>query len=694
VAVLSVARWEKYRDALQPQFKLSPEEAVMQSLPNTAAFEERLLDAFGLRVKAALPESVRTRTSNVHNETGNAPTYTSDVTDTSTPGDISTLGFEPSPTGTTTASDLPVPSVTGGALGTDPLLKYWTALALWQEVQLVNRYVRDAAIDERFAPYLVRLQVTLLPRYRGAPYDAYTTISFFPGDFPQHDVFADALPPPTAVAAGNVSISIPTSMKDVQIVPLLVTDDLEAALQSRSVDQVRQFALALSAMVQGLGLGGDIQKVEEALRTGVSRDFNATFTIARVSHNTLRVRIGALQRVGVEAQVEYSMIPQTHNVTLLMLVPRNRAEKEAPAERMIRLVSSTAMVDAVSGEVLESRELEAPQERYKAAFESRRVPPPGKEDISILARCVAANDRDGFGEYIKKLGLPIHFIDSLWIDFAAGRDASQYCTAVMVVPSVRQPRVLDETQAPVLFDDGKGSMIAQIRGAADVDPAELVGTLNAVVTLLKTDAPTPANESIELSSTSISISEAGNQLQVTFPSLTALNRKPVDGKDVRLQLKALNKPLDAPGTALEDVFVGAAKSAGLKCTYVAKAIDKVGFDMAVRARVIDADPAGKGRVQVVFEGVPTKAEISLSLEGADIVSLTGQPASMIGKDAKGKLRIVSDGTLVIELENLHSIATVVITARDEKGTGKPATVVLPVAPLPGESGKSSDDGQH
>ena len=156
--------------------------------------------------------------------------------------------------GTPTAASLPGGgSVTGATLGQEPLLKFWTAAALYQEVQLLNRYVQDAAIPEGFTAYVVRLQVSLLPWARNEPYDAYADISFFRGDFCHENRIEE-----TPKCDGQ------TSQNEVRILPLLVTDDIEAALEARSYDRIRQLALALSAVFKGVGVKSNLGEYERA----------------------------------------------------------------------------------------------------------------------------------------------------------------------------------------------------------------------------------------------------------------------------------------------------------------------------------------------------------------------------------------------------------------------------------------------
>src|SRR6266481_5558802 len=74
-------------------------------------------------------------------------------------------------------------SVFGGGVKIDPMLRFWAAAALYQEVKLINRYVTDGAIADEYIPYVIRLQVSVMPRKRDLPYDAYSLISFFAGKF-------------------------------------------------------------------------------------------------------------------------------------------------------------------------------------------------------------------------------------------------------------------------------------------------------------------------------------------------------------------------------------------------------------------------------------------------------------------------------------------------------------------------------
>src|ERR1051325_6132042 len=56
VAVLATARWEKYRDALQPDFHLSSADAIAAAIPDTLYMQERVFDALGMKAKGHFVE--------------------------------------------------------------------------------------------------------------------------------------------------------------------------------------------------------------------------------------------------------------------------------------------------------------------------------------------------------------------------------------------------------------------------------------------------------------------------------------------------------------------------------------------------------------------------------------------------------------------------------------------------------------
>ncbi len=182
VSILSVARWEDVQDALQPTFDLRAADALREVVPTTQQLEKKVLEALQVALEVAPPLTSTTISRTSGTQTGAPDTFTSTRTEERGPGDVAAIARDPSLAAGRLASGLDgIPDALGFQPALDPLLKYSAATALYQEVQLLNRYVRHAARMRGFVPYVVRLQVTLLPRARNEPYDAYTSLAFFAG---------------------------------------------------------------------------------------------------------------------------------------------------------------------------------------------------------------------------------------------------------------------------------------------------------------------------------------------------------------------------------------------------------------------------------------------------------------------------------------------------------------------------------
>jgi len=285
IAVLACDEWEDYRDALQPKFTFDEQKAISEAIPKTLAIEEQFIDVLNAALRVNLPLTSTTVTDTTTSETGKKTTSTKTKTDETKPGELPTIssGDLPASKGST-----PKPGdLLKDGPGTDPFLKYLAATAIYQEVQLLNKYVKSAAERKGYKPYIVRLQVTCLPQARNEPYDAYVNLSFFSGPFsesnppPPHpsdkpsppmtnagstQPAKDTIPPvPTPVPVGTPAANTPSPEKSPLVVPLLVTDNLESAMHSRSVDVIRQYALALTALIHGVGVGADMQSFSEQL---------------------------------------------------------------------------------------------------------------------------------------------------------------------------------------------------------------------------------------------------------------------------------------------------------------------------------------------------------------------------------------------------------------------------------------------
>jgi hypothetical protein len=199
VTVLAVAPWSHYVDALSPRFSMTADEAVGRVVRDTRQSFESSQSSVSTGVSATEKPS-----------TYGAPTG---------PDAIKASNFTALP---------------DRLKGPDAMMEVWTANSLYQEVQILNRVLRDAVIPTGFRPYLVRLQVSLMPRRRHQPYDAYTTLPFFaPEAAPSGAVARREVAPPSVSLRDAGTTGSPGGTGPV-VLPLLVTDNLESSLVSRS----------------------------------------------------------------------------------------------------------------------------------------------------------------------------------------------------------------------------------------------------------------------------------------------------------------------------------------------------------------------------------------------------------------------------------------------------------------------------
>ena len=182
ISATLVAHWDDYVSVLAPKFELkSGDEALKKVIPQTMAMEEKVLRMFGAsvgisardyeitRVDAAKSASeddtasgTITSDEDEEEEAEQADEEEADGDDEEADADDEAAGSaeseEDGASSRPSARDLPGLTDEQLEVGQDPMLQYLAATALYQEVQLLNRYVQDAALRRDYQPYVVRLR--------------------------------------------------------------------------------------------------------------------------------------------------------------------------------------------------------------------------------------------------------------------------------------------------------------------------------------------------------------------------------------------------------------------------------------------------------------------------------------------------------------------------------------------------------
>ena len=316
VSVLAVDDWDRYVDNLQPDFSITADQALAQVVPQTREFEQSVERATSAQLEAAIEGEIPEKR---------------ETDDEAIPAVMSGSVSAP-------AIELVEPPKLDGAVEVEPFTRYSAATALFQEIQLLAGYLQSAAVQEGYDPYIIRMQVALMPYARNQPYDTYVNISFTPTCSNEED---------------RCKIE-----KAVKVLPLLVTENLESSLENRRFSGVTEFAAAVSALASanlikvraGIGWRTKLERIQAAL----GNDLNSLLMVTSPSAETLRIRFGAMN----QGSARQAMVPRTHNVTFLMLVPQSAIppDREIP-RRSVSYVAQAEFVHVRTGKALPASSL-------------------------------------------------------------------------------------------------------------------------------------------------------------------------------------------------------------------------------------------------------------------------------------------------------------------------------------------------
>ena len=336
VAVVMVSQWEDQAEDLAPEFSLTAKQALDQVLPETATYSSALGRSLSGKIGISLDLP------------GASPQPT---------------GAAPDAGAGVAASSLVHP------LGVDPMMKYAAATALFQEVQLLSRYVANAAMRRNFVPYLVRFQVATLPLGR------------------DNDV--DVL----------VSLQLP---KEFYVVPILLSDDLERTYVENAFQQINALSVGLGVVGKAVGFDAEMAAKFSAARNAMGEALNSLFLVTISDPHTLVVRRGA-QNSGSRRTLQ----PRSHFLSALVLVPKENAtnyEDLAPMDDKV----TNARLDYVKAESAEEVAAKAAVLEKVTRARQRRYDEMGLQKVTVKPRV----------EYFNSTGAQVDTRDEPPLEFA------------------------------------------------------------------------------------------------------------------------------------------------------------------------------------------------------------------------------------------------------------------------------------
>jgi hypothetical protein len=300
-------RWEAIANSLQEvQFKLGQAELLNEAITTTSTANTSYQDTLVASLSAVLAGTATSLTSTRQVDASGMETSTSNSTRTrETPA-------APGYYNITIAAPEAQSISSGAATGISAQLKLRAAAALAEEVAIINKRVTSVPMRPMYRAYFISLQLSMQPQRHGLPYDTSILLRFS-----IDGAHAAGAPGP-------------------HVIPLLVTDSFEGTRESDLATVVRQLGVGLKGSNGILGASANLERTLASIEQSEILRPNSLFSIGKVDDAAVRVRLGA-NRFGTT----YEMIPRTHNVSLIVLVPTEATRGPASTIRVSTEVDFT-----------------------------------------------------------------------------------------------------------------------------------------------------------------------------------------------------------------------------------------------------------------------------------------------------------------------------------------------------------------
>jgi hypothetical protein len=303
VNVISVARWEDVAASLTPNFNLTADDAQKAvGLPGRNESENitsklsgsLTFSGIGAAASSGAPiaQSGKSKKTTSSSSGGKASASAEASPDASAkPSAASTSAQGGGPTDSANAG--PTPAI-------DAMSRYQLAAALYQEVQLLNTYVKSVARTKDATPYLVSLDVSIFPSTPKAALNALVITSFVGINQDEHATTDFAWAP--------------------DVLPVILSEDIETNVHQRQIEDALLLSLTASGTYGPASGTANITRTLDRIAHLSGLDVNTLQLVSSSGKSSLIVRFGAAYGV----KTEYSLYPQTRRIHCLVLVPNDR----------------------------------------------------------------------------------------------------------------------------------------------------------------------------------------------------------------------------------------------------------------------------------------------------------------------------------------------------------------------------------
>jgi hypothetical protein len=309
LSATSTMRWDDVVDDLRPEFN-SPSayahwDAVLPAIQGDYSSQRRGVSVQG---RAAYTDELTSYTRTTEqpagaaapttttreNETRQAPSVTNDQIDdpVSAPAQGVFGSWEPT-------------NPNNNTLAVNPQLRAQAAVALHQELVMLDHYLDEAYNPCLYQAWLVRTRLVVTPYARNQPYDIYTRLTTnVTNDYGQN----------------------------VRVLPLLVTDNFERSDTRRYEQAVTQLQANLTGLSSLIAAGVGFNSYLNSLNALLGSQYNNTLTVSQPDNASLLVRLGA----SFSPTSRYEMQSRSYDITYLVLLPREGVLPDEEAQSASR----------------------------------------------------------------------------------------------------------------------------------------------------------------------------------------------------------------------------------------------------------------------------------------------------------------------------------------------------------------------
>ncbi|MEO0975487.1 MAG: hypothetical protein AAFX85_20545, partial [Pseudomonadota bacterium] len=337
----------------------------------------------------------------------------------------------------------------------------------------------------------------------------------------------------------------------------------------------------------------------ERLREQLGKDLNGVLTVTRASRSALRVRLGA----SAAGSTEYAMVPRTHNVTALVLVPQAQAATLTTpplsladaTDAKLGYVAGAYTVSEASTIAFEAhgKFLDA---KWGSPLEGGAAPVVGSVELPPWqpARMKACRPNKHFCFFADE---PVLIVDDTK-------------TAKVVVPAVENALEANMTAILHVADanaQADGRLNSLLVGSTLLDDAPEVGAAE-VAYLLDPDTGLVEDlfeETLPIRATGIKVNHSAKHATVTFPSLVKMGLiASTDGKPSNADCAKVKKWLEVHHSTSTwyskrpDYKFWPVYATDVRCVIVKPPKTDLGYTVASGARVIYRADDSTGEVRV------------------------------------------------------------------------------------------------